>query len=73
MKTQALLDRIAIQNTSAKVRAFKSMYWAPRWTSINLSVFEAAHPITLPYYDDQNVSIDLRNTGITPGQPTNTN
>jgi hypothetical protein len=51
--TQALLNRIEIQNTSAKVRAFKSMYWAPRWTSINLSVFEAAHPITLPYYDDR--------------------
>ncbi|MFD0933324.1 asparagine synthase-related protein [Psychroflexus salinarum] len=51
--TQSLLNRIDIQNTSAKVRAFKSMYWAPRWTSINLSVFEAAHPITLPYYDDR--------------------
>ena len=51
--TQSLLDKIDIQNTSAKVRAFKSMYWAPRWTSINLSVFEAAHPITLPYYDDR--------------------
>jgi NH3-dependent NAD+ synthetase len=51
--TQTLLNRIDIQNTSAKVRAFKSMYWAPRWTSINLSVFEAAHPITLPYYDDR--------------------
>lgn len=51
--TQSLLNRTNIQNTSAKVRAFKSMYWAPRWTSINLSVFEAAHPITLPYYDDR--------------------
>ncbi|MBZ9652100.1 asparagine synthase-related protein [Psychroflexus montanilacus] len=51
--TQSLLNRIDIQNTSAKVRAFKSMYWAPRWTSINLSVFEAAHPITLPYYDNR--------------------
>ncbi len=51
--TQELLARIDIENTSAKVRAFKSLYWAPRWTSINLSVFEAAHPITLPYYDDR--------------------
>jgi hypothetical protein len=51
--TQTLLNRIDIQNTSAKVRAFKSMYWAPRWTSINLSVFAAAIPITLPYYDDR--------------------
>ncbi|OAD91210.1 asparagine synthase [Aequorivita soesokkakensis] len=48
-----LLNKIDIQNTSAKFRAFKSMYWAPRWTSINLSVFEAAHPISLPYYDDR--------------------
>lgn len=51
--TQKLLNRIDIKNPSAKVRAFKSMYWAPRWTSINLSVFEAAHPISLPYYDDR--------------------
>jgi NH3-dependent NAD+ synthetase len=51
--TQSLLDKIEIENTSAKVRAFKSLYWAPRWTSINLSVFEAAHPITVPYYDDR--------------------
>ncbi|MGB5982875.1 MAG: asparagine synthase-related protein [Nonlabens sp.] len=51
--TQELLAQINIENTSAKVRAFKSTYWAPRWTSINLSVFEAAHPITLPYYDDR--------------------
>ncbi|ARN76535.1 asparagine synthase [Nonlabens spongiae] len=51
--TLDLLKRIEIKNTSAKVRAFKSMYWAPRWTSINMSVFKAAHPITLPYYDDR--------------------
>ena len=49
----ALLHKIAIENPSAKLRAFKSLYWAPRWTSVNLSVFEAAHPITLPYYDDR--------------------
>tara|TARA_R100000306_G_C4375551_1_gene141809 strand:+ start:750 stop:2087 length:1338 start_codon:yes stop_codon:yes gene_type:complete len=48
-----LLNKIEIENPSAKLRAFKSLYWAPRWTSINLSFFEAAHPITLPYYDDR--------------------
>ncbi len=48
-----LLANITIEKPSAKVRAFKSLYWAPRWTSVNLSVFEAAHPITLPYYDDR--------------------
>ena len=46
-----LLNEIEIENPSAKLRAFKSLYWAPRWTSINLSFFEVAHPITLPYYD----------------------
>jgi hypothetical protein len=48
-----LLGKIEIANPSAKLRAFKSLYWAPRWTSVNLSVFEAAHPISLPYYDDR--------------------
>ena len=48
-----LLNKIAIENPSAKFRAFKSLYWAPRWTSINLSIFETVHPVTLPYYDDR--------------------
>ena len=29
------------------------MYWAPRWTSVNLSIFNSKKPITLPYYDDR--------------------
>ena len=49
----SLLNNIKIANPSAKLRAFKSMYWAPRWTSVNLSVFEAAHAISLPYYDNR--------------------
>ncbi|MCF6308040.1 MAG: asparagine synthase-related protein [Flavobacteriaceae bacterium] len=48
-----LLDKIEIKNSSAKIRAFKSMYWAPRWTSVNLAVFSEKKPITLPYYDDR--------------------
>ena len=52
-RIQKLLQEINIENTSAKIRAFKSMYWAPRWTSINLSVFSEKHPITLPYYDNR--------------------
>lgn len=47
------LGTIQIDNLSAKVRAFKTSQWAHRWTTTNLSVFEAAHPITLPYYDDR--------------------
>ncbi|MGY5352975.1 asparagine synthase-related protein [Wenyingzhuangia sp. IMCC45533] len=48
-----LLSKIEICNTNAKVRAFKSLYWAPRWTSVNLSIFENTHEINLPYYQDE--------------------
>lgn len=48
-----LLSKIPINHIGAKARAFKSLYWAPRWTSANLSVFEAIKPITLPYYEDK--------------------
>jgi hypothetical protein len=48
-----LLRQIAIENTNAKLRAFKSLYWAPRWTSVNLSIFSSQKPITLPYYDQR--------------------
>jgi hypothetical protein len=45
---------IAIEDSAnARNRAFKSTYWAPRWTSINLSIFNEIKPITLPYYDDE--------------------
>uniref|UniRef100_UPI0030DAFE72 asparagine synthase-related protein n=1 Tax=uncultured Xanthomarina sp. TaxID=1868331 RepID=UPI0030DAFE72 len=44
------LADIKIDNVSAKVRAYKTSQWAHRWTTTNLSVFEAEHPITLPYY-----------------------
>jgi hypothetical protein len=52
-RLSSLLSKIEITNTNAKIRAFKSMYWAPRWTSINLAVFEHDAPIHLPYYDDR--------------------
>ncbi|MNS29051.1 Asparagine synthase [compost metagenome] len=49
-----LLSKINIpQNANARIRAFKSLYWAPRWTSTNLSVFESARPISVPYYDNR--------------------
>ncbi|GGZ81014.1 asparagine synthase-related protein [Algibacter mikhailovii] len=51
-RIKSLLSTIDIRNSSAKIRAFKSMYWAPRWTSVNLAVFEEKKPITLPYYDN---------------------
>uniref|UniRef100_UPI00404A1D67 asparagine synthase-related protein n=1 Tax=Gelidibacter sp. TaxID=2018083 RepID=UPI00404A1D67 len=52
-RIEASLNKIKIDNVSAKLRAFKTTQWAHRWTTNNLSVFEAAHPITLPYYDDR--------------------
>ncbi len=48
----SLLSAIDIPNSAnARIRAFKSMYWAPRWTSVNLAVFASKHPVTLPYFD----------------------
>ena len=52
-RISSLLNKIKIDNTQAKLRAFKSVFWAPRWTSVNLTIFSAQRPITLPYYDDR--------------------
>lgn len=49
-----LLAKINIPtNANTQIRAFKSLYWAPRWTSTNLSIFESVRPISLPYYDNR--------------------
>ena len=48
-----LYGDIDIDHPSARMRAFKSLYWAPRWTSINLSTFNKAGEIVLPYYSDE--------------------
>lgn len=52
-RIETLLKHIDIDDTNAKLRAFKSLYWAPRWTSVNLSIFNSVKPISLPYYDDR--------------------
>ncbi len=52
-RVETLLESITIKDSNAKLRAFKSLYWAPRWTSVNLAIFSAKHPISLPYYDDR--------------------
>lgn len=53
-RIQLLLEKINIPSSAnAQIRAFKSLYWATRWTSTNLSLFEKVKPITLPYYDDR--------------------
>ena len=41
------------ENANAQIRAFKSLYWANRWTNSNLSVFESARPISVPYFDNR--------------------
>lgn len=53
-RIQTLLSAIAItENANAQIRAFKSLYWATRWTNTNLSVFESVNPISVPYFDDR--------------------
>ncbi|MBR9845532.1 MAG: asparagine synthetase B family protein [Algicola sp.] len=52
-RLETLLSKIKIDNVSAKVRAFKTTHWAHRWTSTNLLIFENAHSINLPYYDNR--------------------
>lgn len=53
-RIQKLLLEINIpKNANAQIRAFKSLYWAPRWTSTNLSVFDSVGSISVPYYDDR--------------------
>jgi len=48
-----LLNEIKIDNANSRIRAFKSTYWAPRWTSANMSVFSNFHPVFLPYYENE--------------------
>lgn len=53
-KIKSLHSSIDIpRSANARIRAFKSLYWAPRWTSVNLSIFESVHPISLPFYDNR--------------------
>lgn len=53
-RISTLLKKINIpESANAQIRAFKSLYWAPRWTSVNLSVFESQRPIAVPYYDNR--------------------
>ncbi len=49
-RIRELLREIKIENTNAKLRAFKTQYYVSRWSSNNLSVFNEIHPVTLPYY-----------------------
>ncbi len=48
-----MLISIPIDDANARVRAFKSLHWAPRWTSNNLTFFNSIHDIYVPYYHDE--------------------
>ncbi|WP_298236982.1 asparagine synthase-related protein [uncultured Algibacter sp.] len=52
-RLRALLKAINIEDTNAKLRAFKTQYFVSRWSSNNLSIFEAMQPVALPYYDNR--------------------
>lgn len=52
-RIEKMYNRIDISDANARVRAFKSLYWATRWTSTNLNYFSQYKPIALPYYDDR--------------------
>lgn len=52
-KISEMYEPLKIDHVGARLRAFKSRYWAPRWTSINLAVFESRKPMALPYYHDE--------------------
>ncbi|MBK8982168.1 MAG: asparagine synthetase B family protein [Ignavibacteria bacterium] len=52
-RISGLLSDIKIDNANSRIRAFKSTYWAPRWTSANMNVFSNYQQIYLPYYSDE--------------------
>lgn len=53
-RVQEIWDSIPIENhLGAKMRAYKSMTRAVRWTNSNFGIFEATSPIEAPYYDDR--------------------
>ncbi|MDQ3194451.1 MAG: asparagine synthetase B family protein, partial [Bacteroidota bacterium] len=50
---QRLLININIDKANARIRAIKSLYWAPRWTSVSMEIVSKYKPVYLPYYDDE--------------------
>ena len=52
-RISVLLKNIPIEEPNARVRAFKSMYWATRWTNSNMHIFETIEPIFVPYFEDE--------------------
>ncbi len=52
-RMKRLLSRIDIDNANTRLRAFKSTYYVPRWTCINLGIFAKYHPLSIPYFDNR--------------------
>ncbi|MBL7846686.1 MAG: hypothetical protein JNL40_04390 [Cyclobacteriaceae bacterium] len=52
-RISVLLKDISIGHPSAKLRAFKSSQWAPRWTAVNLQLFSSVKPMALPYFHEE--------------------
>lgn len=51
---ESYLSSIKINGSpNSRLRAFKSLHWAPRWNLVNLEYFRFAHPIKMPYYNNQ--------------------
>jgi hypothetical protein len=51
-RIQQLLIRLPVENNAgARIRAFKSRFWATRWTAANFTVFSHERPVTAPYFD----------------------
>ena len=48
-----LYGHINIDHPSARIRAYKSLYWVPRLSSIGLSIFQELGELVLPYYSDE--------------------
>ena len=51
---ESYLSSIKINGSpNSRLRAFKSLHWAPRWNLVNLEYFRYVHPVVMPYYDDE--------------------
>lgn len=46
------LNTIKIDNANARLRAFKSKYYVPRWTQVNMQVFSSVTEVFAPYFTD---------------------
>ena len=52
-KVAEFLNEIKIDNANARIRAFKSLHWAPRWANSSMRVFTSHKPVAEPYYSDE--------------------